>query len=398
MRLTQKLVDHLNRVFAKSSAPVLALRLRHALGPLIWTVEDNVLRLSVEAPGVLMLDGLSGNGSESLGSVEVSGYTLSGDSLLPLEVGRLTIDLTAYTISSLADYIASLDGFIVAYEDTDELAGLSARILLDGTGRSDTSNGDHLYGYTSLLWVYMAPIAAALTEAAQQIDRLTLQMVPQTAEGQWLDEIGGYYACDRLSGETDTVYAKRIIASVGRPAGNNVAIEAAINTITGGLQARVTDAAAEAFTSPYVGTSYGLFDVVYDIDLEGTDDINSYTSRVTAIVEALRDAGTHMKSVLVSGRLADAYDTAARAADSMSPLTVSFPSISESAAILVRRHDGTYRRDGKVLNYYSGAITFDGSWVYGWNDVTPPLTYNAGGEGLTITLTIGGVVQPPESV
>lgn len=373
MRLTQKLIGYLNRVFDKSARPVLALRISHVAGGLTWTIQDGVLTLVVGDSGFILSDTLSSS-SASVGETFDLGFTqVSSDTVSGWAGGTIVLDLSLYTVRSLAAYIETLDGFSVEYlDDTGEVADLSARVLLDGSGRQADSNGDHLYAYTSLLWVYLEPIAAELKQAANQIDILAHQMVVQTAEGQWLDELGGYYSCDRDDGEQDQAYALRIIASIGKPAGNNVAIEAAINTITGGLRAQVIDAAAQAFTSPYAGTSYGLFDVVYDIDLEGTDDINAYTSRVTAIVEALRDAGTHMKSILISGRLDDSYNTLARASDALSAISVGI-GFEDSAALVQRMHNGAYLRDGSIA-------------------------YNSGAESLTLTLTVSGVPQSPEPI
>src|SRR3546814_4396237 len=65
-------------------------------------------------------------------------------------------------------------------------------------------------------------------------------MSTKTAQGEWLDELGGYYGVPRIQGENDASYGPRIIAEVLRPRGNNVAMEAAIKVYTG-QDAKVTD-------------------------------------------------------------------------------------------------------------------------------------------------------------
>jgi len=361
MKLTAKLISHLNRVFDKASRPVLALRVNADSGVLNWSVADGVLQIQYGA----------------------------------IVTADLTVNLADYTVASLATYLAGVAGLTVPFvDDTGTVAGLSARVLVDGSGEQAESNGDHLYAYTSVLWAWMEPIAAELRDASAAIDEMVKQMVPQTAAGEWLDQLGAYYSVDRNTGELDVDYALRIVASVGKPTGNNVAIEQAINTVVGGLQARVVDAAAMAYTG---GTSYGLFDVTYDIDLEGTDDLNAYTSRVVAIVEALRHAGTHMKSIAIVGTLADTYDTATRASDSISALNIDMSSMADSAALNIRHHDGRYRRDGSFINYWNGSTTFDGSYVYGWNS-GPLVLFDSGNEELRLTVTVSGVAQPEEVI
>lgn len=338
MRLTRKLVDYLNRVFDKSARQVLAFRMNYAGTSMTWQVQDNILTSTV----------VGGSGA------------------------GFTIDLKAHTIASLVANIDARTGWSIPYVDTSgEVQGLAATVLLDANGDQDLSNGDHLYSYTSLLWAFLEPIAVELKLAAEQLDQMVLQMVPQTASGQWLDELGSYYAVDRTTLETDPDYATRIITSIGKPAGNNVALEVAINTIAGGLYASVIDSPVEAFTVPVAGTSWGLFDVVYAIDLSGSDDINFYTARVTAIVETLRDAGTHMKSIQISGALADSYDTAATASDTPSALNVAFADFDESAAF--------------VINFYNADHLHDSS-----------ITYGSGNELLELVITTNGISSPPE--
>lgn len=258
MKLTRKLVGHLNRIFDLAPAPVLALRLRYAGDAMTWTVEDGVLATSV-----------------------------TGGIGAPLQV-----NLAAYTINSLAAYLAAQTGYTVEYVDELGVGGLSAKVLLDAGGDQSLSNGDHLYAYTSLLWAWLDPVAQELKEASDQIDQAVLQMAPKTASGEWLDELGAYYAVDRIGGELDGLYAARIIAEVLRPRGNNVAIANAVDTVAGGGKSRVTDAPLDATSN-----SYGLFDLDIDFSWERLAEfgMESTLSSALDLVQRFRDAGTQLR-------------------------------------------------------------------------------------------------------
>lgn len=361
MKLTTKLLGFLNRVFNKAPGDTLALRLSYD-GGMSWRVADGVLTTTVS--------GGSGAG--------------------------LTVDLSGYTLASLAGYLASQPGYSVPFVTSDpDLTGVSALALIDGGADIATSNGDHLQAYTSALWAIMEPQSYQLTLARQAIAKAPRELSVPTAEGEWLDELGSQYGIPRNDGELDGVYAARMIATIGRPLANNVAMEAAINVVTGGLRASVVDAPARAFTSPYAGTSYGLFDVVYSIALDSSDDFGTYTSRVRAVVDAYRAAGTHMRTLAVNGTLADTYPTG-----TIDDSSVSFrvkPEMLETFQLEGKRHNGQYRRDGSFVPQYNGAWDYSGAIVYGTNPGAP-ITFNNSGEELVITITQAGVPQPPERV
>ena len=362
MKLTQKLIGFLNRVFKKDPIAVLAFRLSYD-GGMTWTVADGRLTTVV----------VGGSGA-------------------PLD-----IDLSGYTVATLSNYLATRPGYSIPVVTSDSaLLGLSARALLDGSKDIAASNGDHLEAYTSVAWAWMDAAASELHVIGSAIAQAPRMMAVPTAEGEWLDELGSYYAVPRTDGEADAQYAARMIATIGRPLGNNVAMEAAINIVTGGLQADVTDAPAEPFTTPYAGTSYGLFDVVYSIALDGDDDLNVYIDRVRAVVESYRDAGTHLKSITASGALADTYDTNTQASDSGLAVDVGVFA-EETVQLEGKRHNGKYRRDGSFLAEWGGTYSYDGTIVYGWNP-GPLISFNNSGEELKLTITTAGVPAPEESI
>ena len=292
MRLTEKLLSWIHRAIKKDPVRFIALRLRYSTGAMTWKVQDCVLTTAV-----------TGGPGQSL-----------------------TIDLSQYTLSQLVSLLASKPGYSVSYADTSELSQLSARVLLDGEGDIATSNGDAIYGYTNLLHAFMEPMAAELSEAERQAKQAIRQMSTKTAEKEWLDELGGYYGVPRLSGETDSAYSPRIVAEVLRPRGNNVAIEAAIKTFTG-QSAKVTDVVIYTNPTPaYDGTEahnstithnataqprYGLFDVEYGYDLLNGGDISEFAQTVSGLISRLRDAGTHLRALtLTGGEIEDALTNA----------------------------------------------------------------------------------------
>lgn len=389
MKLTQKLLGFMNRVFDKDPAAVLALRLNYD-GAMQWKIEDG--RLTTQVVG--------GSG------------------------GPLSINLSDYTIATLVALLGSQPGYSVPYQDTSSLSGKGALTLIDGTGNQSQSNGDHLNSYTSVLWSWLESVSSELGIASAQIVQMLRQMVIGTAEGEWLDEFGSYYDIPRIFGETDAVYGARIIASVGRPRGNNVALEMAINTVTGGLQADVSDYTTPTpFTTPYNGTSYGLFDVIYSVALDGDEDLSVYTGRVSSIVESFRDAGTHMRTILINGVLSDTYPFSS-ITEVESPLDIEFLDLTESAALGLKRHDGTYRRDGarwdgsewipadggtvsdpafpsggSISLLGAGALYLVGGGFIGFGSALgSPVLFNNSGEELILTITDDGVTAPPELI
>jgi len=292
MRLTQKLLSFLNRVFDKDPAQFLALRLQYD-GGMVWQVADGSLTTTVTGG---------------------SGHSL-------------TVDLSQYSVAQLANFLGTQQGYSVAYVDRSELSALSALVLIDGGSDIALSNGDHLYGYTSELWSYMEAQSSELETAEAQIGEMLNQMSTVTASNEWLDELGSYYVVPRLQGELDSQYGPRIIAEVLRPRGNNVAMEAAIKVYTG-QNAKVTDVTLYGATFPlYNGAItrnsayhynasrvplYGLFDVEYGYDLINGGDITAFQQTVRDLINRLRDAGTHLRSLLLTGSML---------ADSLTPPT-----------------------------------------------------------------------------
>lgn len=304
MRLTEKLLSLIHRAIKKDPAKFIALRLQYVSGAMTWRVWDGVL------------------------TTDVSGGPGQG----------LTVDLKQYNITQLVNYLASQPGYTVVYMAGPEFTQLSAKVLLDGSGDIATSNGDILYGYTNVLYSYLEAMAVELDAAEKQVVEAIKQMSTKTASNEWLDEIGGYYGVPRLVSEADSLYGPRIIAEVLRPRGNNVAIEAAIKAYTG-QSAKVTDVVV--YTSPtpaYNGAithnaaathnatskpAYGLFDVQYGYDLISGGSITEFANTVRSLIGRLRDAGTHLRALTLTGSsLTDAFPSAPTDGSSVQDLAV----------------------------------------------------------------------------
>lgn len=282
-KLTQKLLLYLHRVFDKDPHPVLAFRVRYNGTGLAWSISN----------GVLTLTATGGTGASH------------------------TFNIANFAIGQLAQFIAALPGYSVPYQDTSAYALLSALALLDSSGNENVSNGDHVYGYTTLLWSWMDANSSELGTAKRQIDNALAQMSTTSAQDEWLDELGGYYKVPRQQGELDPAYGPRIIASVLQPRGNNVAIGEAIKSITqAGQPVFVIDAINNTgFAITYNGLihydgsefydaglgpsgAYGFFDVDFSFDFSGPVTQSIYFSQILTTVEDFRDGGTQLRAVI----------------------------------------------------------------------------------------------------
>lgn len=347
MLLTKKLVGYLHRVFSKDPEQFLAIRLRYD-GAMSWKIADGRLTTSISGGSGVALD----------------------------------VDLTTLTISSLASYLSGQAGYTVAFSVGGAQAGLSARVLLDDVGNQDSSNGDHIYAYTSLIWAYLDAAAIELTEAKAAIVEMLKQMSVSTSSGEYLDDLGDQYGIKRLIGEADAVYSNRIIASIIRPKGNNIAISMAIESATGGFRSTVVDSASTTVsqniyrhgTFRYDGKFnrnsntlkfYGQFDVEAGFDLLSSESVAALLVRIRAAVEQFRDAGTKLRQVTLSGAISDT----ARSGSDVSSITLMQAPLSDEYIGVRGRHDGTVLRGGLIVNqrrmrnragfYFDGSVRRD---------------------------------------
>lgn len=275
MKLINKLLGYLNRVFDKDPTPFVALRLAHDDG-FAWVVEEEVLTVTSPA-------------------------------------GPRVVALNSITLNGVVAALDGVDGFTATVGDQ---GGRSARVLLDGFGSGIAGVPTVLQGYTSLLWSYLAAMASELGEMRRQVANMLLQLSTTTGEGVWLDVIGDYYGVRRFPGEADLAYGPRIIAETLRPRSNNVALEAAIEIYTGQV-ADVVDVtlygaafprrnAAITRNSAYNHDSgaeplYGLFDISYAYDLLNGPSLDDFQSQLRDVIGRLRAAGTHLRALALRG-------------------------------------------------------------------------------------------------
>jgi hypothetical protein len=282
-KVTRRLMSYLHRVFDKNPHPFLAFRIDCDGTNLAWSICD----------GIMTLTPTGGTGAS---------YYFS---------------IANFSVAFLAEFIAALPGYSTPYQTFTGYAGLSALVLMDSSNDTDLSNGDHVYGYTNLLWAYVETNSSELGTAKAQIANALLQMNTITALDQWLDYQGSYYNVARNPGELDPAYSPRIIAEVLQPRGNNVAIANAITTIaTGAQKVRVIDSIDDVeivitydgeitfdgsnFYDAGVGPGslYGFFDVDFSYDFSGPITQSVYFSQIVATVEVFRDAGTQLKTII----------------------------------------------------------------------------------------------------
>ena len=281
MSVITKLMGRLTRRYDKTPAPVLGLRLSYLNGAMTWAIADDVLTTQVT------------------GGVGVN----------------LSVDLTQYTVTTLATYLASQPGYVVLYLDGTGLSAVSAVALVEGTGDISVSNGDHIYIAANPIWAYMSACSKELDLARLALAALPAEMATTTADGEWLDLLGSYYAVPRQLNEPDNQYSPRIPAEVILPRQNNVAIELALTAATG-QPATVTDAvvygsprpafdASIKFDSTHffnasAGRVYNLFDLVIGYAALGNTTPDDYLTVIRAQVDRLRAAGTHLRNITLA--------------------------------------------------------------------------------------------------
>lgn len=180
-------------VFDKAPAAQLAFRLTHPDGA-VWRVAGEILTVT-------------------------AGQLVRSYALRPLTFSALIAALEA-------------DGFAVANLQS-ALASRSAAMLAEGEGDERQSNGDHLYTFTSLLWVMLSGYAVELSDAQGNLQQALRQMVLGQAEDIWLDLWGALYDQQRIAGESDALYAPRIQREAFRLRVNAFAIEKAVLDATG---------------------------------------------------------------------------------------------------------------------------------------------------------------------
>lgn len=156
-----------------------------------------------------------------------------------------THELAGITVAELATLLRA-DGFFVDSQNSF-FSWMSASVLVPGSGDQYQSNGDRVFGYTSLLWVLLTGYANVVGAAERGVVDALLQMFLPTAEGEWIDLWGALYGVLRMPDETDSHYRDRIPREAFRVRVNAHAIEAAIFD-EAGYDVRILEPWVDIFT------------------------------------------------------------------------------------------------------------------------------------------------------
>lgn len=283
MTTLDRLLEYLTGEYDSSPDPLLALRLTYQTGQMLWSIADDILTTTVAAAG----PGVS-----------------------------LSVDLSQYTLSTLAVFLGSQPGYAVLYLDQTGSSGLSALALVPASGDIATSNGDHIYVAQNPNWTHLAAIAKELELVATAIALGPLEMQTTTADGTWLDVLGSYYAVPRQLGEQDAQYSPRIPAEVILPRQNNTAIAAALEASTAQI-ATVVDApifghpqpaydgeiafsGAPHFFNASAALILNLFDVSIGYAILGGLSPDDFLVLIRRQIDRLRAAGTHLRNLTMT--------------------------------------------------------------------------------------------------
>lgn len=329
----QKLLGHLPRkVYDSEPGSVLALRVRNADG-LCWEVSDGVLRLTSTEKELFFDSSTAWDGSSDFGAF-VWEYQLSG-----------------LTIAQLAEAILG-DRHEVVYENP-EVGSLSALALLPGTGDQDSSNGDHLFVFTSSLWSILGAYAVELDGVDAAITDALRQMIIGQAEGEILDIWTNLYGVPGLDGESDADQLARFKSEALQVRSTSRAIERAVLEQTGEV-VRVDEPWRRMFT---VGESalsgdnrmqdgqFYTYHVIQVISREGAD-----LSRIIPVVERNIASGIDLYAPRsdFTGRFVELMPDGVHIDSAGAQLRSQDTRLSSTQVLGVVRLDGP---EGELLNY-----------------------------------------------
>ncbi|MBT4131872.1 MAG: hypothetical protein HOE44_14275 [Candidatus Marinimicrobia bacterium] len=260
---------------------------------------------------------------------------------------------------------------------------------------------------SSLVWALMNAYGDELSVALEQITESLDQMRITTASGEWLDYLGReWYACARVTGESDEDYSIRVIASILRPRVNNIALEDRILEVTG-LEVEIVDApvsegrklrqmawftqqsdgsiglprngsiryGGERNPSGFIhrvlrvtnsndgsgniivdgtsGSGFGEFDVYMDYDIENGGRIDEVFSDVINSIEEFRAAGVRARYLVTGGTVVDSAPSMSDG-DAQQYLTVSVDGYSDTNLRNLPIHDGSHNRSSGLR--YAGPV------------------------------------------
>ena len=193
--MLKSLLHSLYDSFDKDSHIAVGLRVSHADG-FVWAVSGRVLTASTET------------------GAPIGTYTLVDYSLLTL----------AYALHEA--------GCTIIYQNP-EYQNLSAAIVMSGAGQESVTNGDHLWVYTSLLWVVLDAFALELERVQVQIPNAIREIDYYDSDSQFTDYWSNWWGIPRILGESDLAFKDRTIYEITRPKNNPYCMEVTLKHMFG---------------------------------------------------------------------------------------------------------------------------------------------------------------------
>jgi len=193
---------------------------------------------------------------------------------------KISISLDGMTLGELATFLTNMEvDFARPYYATltsegAKIAGqLAIKLMpvenLPLTGRKTFT----LTAFSSKLWEVLYPIARLLQEADGDVDRAIEQMMAPMSRGRWLEYWASFFKVKRVTGESDSSLANRMMLALANIKTNNIAIEQLVRIALQTKQVEVRD------------LSPALFEVVIEPEFIGT------SSLVHPIIQSLKGAG-----------------------------------------------------------------------------------------------------------
>lgn len=254
--MRSRLLSTLYSAFDQNPSAVSAMTLSHPAG-VAWSLTNRRLVVSTEG----------------------------GAALADIDLG------TVGTVVNVAAVLATV-GVLVS-NIRSESATLSAVVLMDGEGRESLLT-NVLFGHTSALWGLIEGYATEVQAAEYAVPQALQQAKMHSAQGEWLDFWGTYFAVPRRARQTDEAYLASIVAETLRAKSNKYAIENAVLDITG-TQIKIAEPWQRIFrlNVSALSGSHALHDGVnvgYHL-IRPLIPSNSDYEAVMAVIEKTRSAG-----------------------------------------------------------------------------------------------------------
>lgn len=217
MNMIKKLLSKVGRNWGSASKDMAVIQIQQGTGMhFMYTIEGNQLHF----------------------------HSMPYNSSIPIKqsilLEELTLDELISTITGMG-YIANMTSEAVAKGFTTR----KSFTLLPRKNVSIAVQAD-INTFTSKMWEMLYPIARLLEETDNDMDVALQQMFATTTKGKWLDYWATFFNIKRVSGEEDSLMARRIMMTLINLKTNNLAIEELIRFALKS-DAKVNDVAPATF-------------------------------------------------------------------------------------------------------------------------------------------------------